>query len=1205
MFLISKPRGGAYMNTKFFTLFIIIVLFAQLSPNNYNSENTNNSEEEFQIQDNKNIVPTIEKAKELLSNAPKVFTENRGQLKNDEVRFYAQGGGIWFTNDGVWFELREQLSNEHWESKNLFNPNGKFELQELVEYKRIILKQEFVGANDVKPVGRERLGWNSNFFYGNVSEKWCAEVPNYREVYYKSLYNGIDLKYYNTKNGLKYDYIINPGAKIEQIRIRYKCLKGLEIDNQGNLIIMTKIGKVINNGLFIYQENKGTRNQIEGKFVLLNDFEIGFEVSNDYCHQLPLIIDPYVILEYSSYIGETGYEGANDIAVDSSGNSYIAGSTQSIKFPTTPGANDTTFNGGSYDIYVLKMNPKGSNLLYSTFIGGDNYDYGRSIAIDAKGNAYITGDTRSTNFPTTNNVHDNSYNNLEDTVIFKLNYNGSKLLYSTYVGGNDTDRGYAIAVDANENAYVTGYTRSSDFPTTANVFNSSHTNEDDLFVLKLNQSGKKLIYSTYIGGNNDEMAYDIIIDNLENTYITGYTDSTDFPTSINAYDRTHNGSQDVFILKLNPSGKDLVYSTYIGGSSSDIGRGIVIDSVGNVYVTGGTWSSDFPTTSGAYNRTYNYRSEIFILKLNETGSKLVFSTYISGDNLDEGYGIDIDSLGNIYVTGHTTSTNFPVTPDAYDKTADSRDVLLVKLSSNGSVLIYSTYFGGSGSDYGTSIKLNSENNAYLTGRTYSTDFPNTTGAFNNSYGGGGDVFISKFSFKPLLNISSINLIQNNDPITLIYSKFSEYSFRINIIDTVALYDLEQVKLNLDPIGTNIQLIWHRHTGQFSKNNDPNNYIILRSSSRAFNNSIQNWIIDFNVTFNWTYPDEEFHDVQVQAMSSTLFPVFYNVSNFYRVENDLVFNGSLSVQGEDNRIINNNDLVRGGEKLTWTGLNAVYEDTINVYPPEDEYDITIWDEVQHTWKDSPAIGKPFEISFNVSKNTDLDGCYFRINISNIPQECDKTNLTHIIRIDGNNVTFSNPKPNNSTWQTTNKISVEITIGDLGGGFVNGSTVKRSVSKNDGFSWVNWESILGLDSGENIIVKDLISFEEGRGNLIKWQAEDTLGNGPSESEPYRILVDTKKVEFSNAWPSNRDISTTEVVNVGITITDITSGVNTSTIAYSISNNKGNSWEPWVPVKGLAIESNAMVNINITFPNGTDNLLKWRASDIAGKILQIQLY
>ena len=335
-------------------------------------------------------------------------------------------------------------------------------------------------------------------------------------------------------------------------------------------------------------------------------------------------------LVYSTYLGGSNHEYANGIAIDSSGNAYITGVTYSTDFPTTAGAFDTTFNGGQYDAFVTKLNATGSGLVYSTYLGGSFDDVGYGIAIDSSGNAYLTGFTTFTDFPTTAGAFDITYNGGQyDAFVTKLNATGSGLVYSTYLGGSEShDIGFGIAIDSSGNAYVTGYTISGDFPTTAGAFDTTYNGGfgSDVFITKLNATGSGLVYSTYLGGSaqGQDIGRGITLDGSGNAYVTGYTLSTDFPTTSGAFDTTYNGgAHDVFITKLNATGSGLVYSTYLGGSFDDRGNGIAIDGSGNVYVTGYTSSTDFPTTSGAFDTTHNNSTDVFVVKLNFNNPNII------------------------------------------------------------------------------------------------------------------------------------------------------------------------------------------------------------------------------------------------------------------------------------------------------------------------------------------------------------------------------------------------------------------------------------------------------------------------------------------------------------------------------------------------------------------------------------------------------
>jgi hypothetical protein len=474
-------------------------------------------------------------------------------------------------------------------------------------------------------------------------------------------------------------------------------------------------------------------------------------------------------LIYSTHLGSgsQGYDWGLGIAIDSSGNAYITGGTVSSDFPTTPGAFDTTYNGGDYtgDAFVTTLNPNGTALVYSTYLGGSGGDVGYGIAVDSSGNTYITGLTASTDFPTTPGAFDTLYNGAVNGFVSKLNPGGTALVYSTYLGGGNGDECNGIAIDSSGNAYITGYTTSFNFPITSGAFDISYNGAGDGFVCKLNPNGTALLYSTYLGGKDEDWASGIAIDGSGNAYITGYSGSTDFPTTPEAFETSSHGggynNSDAFVTKVDSTGTALVYSTYLGGGNIDHALGIAIDASGNAYITGYTSSTDFSTTPDAIDTSFNgeapfYYSDVFVTKLNPSGTALLYSTYLGGGDDDEGYGIAVDDMENVYITEYIFSTDFPTTPDAFDISYNgSGDVAVTKLNARGTGLVYSTYLGGGGNEEGFGIAVDGSGNTYITGRTFSHDFPTTPGAFDTSYNGSGNAFVTKLSLvaspSPYLN----------------------------------------------------------------------------------------------------------------------------------------------------------------------------------------------------------------------------------------------------------------------------------------------------------------------------------------------------------------------------------------------------------------------------------------------------------------------
>jgi len=464
-------------------------------------------------------------------------------------------------------------------------------------------------------------------------------------------------------------------------------------------------------------------------------------------------------LVWSTFLGGILPDRGEGIALDDAGNAYVAGATSSTEFPTTSGAYDTIGPiDWDEDVFVTKLNPAGSALVYSTFLGGEYPDAGLAIAIDGLGCAFVTGRTNSNDFPATPTAYDTSLSDSDDAFVTKLTADGSDLIYSTYLGDMWSDIGQGIAVDDSGCAYVTGYTNSSDFPTTPGAFDTTADggwSEGDAFVTKFTPAGDNLVYSTFLAGEEwmDEAASAIAVDDSGCAYITGYTGSSTFPVTPGAFDPIPSGL-DGFVTKLNPDGSDLIYSTFLGGNYDyDDGRGIALDDAGQAYITGYTYSLDFPTTPGCFDDTYGGDSDGFVTCLNSDGSDLVYSSFLGGAYDDAGQGIAVDSSGSACVTGHTVSYDFPTTPDAYDITLCDDvdlwwDAFMTKVAPAGDDLDYSTYLGGWFEESGRAIAVDDDANIYVTGYTGSDDFPTTAGAFDTTFDSEestSDVFVAKFS----------------------------------------------------------------------------------------------------------------------------------------------------------------------------------------------------------------------------------------------------------------------------------------------------------------------------------------------------------------------------------------------------------------------------------------------------------------------------
>lgn len=614
----------------------------------------------------------------------------------------------------------------------------------------VALKMQLVGANaSPNVIGQGPQAGTTNILNGNDPSDWYTGIASYAKVLEQGVYPGVDLVYYGNQQQLEYDFTVAPGADPGAIKLDIQGAESTTIDAQGNLVLHTAIGDVVEQSPVLYQESGGVRQAVSGQYVLDADGQVGFAVGA-YDHSLPLVIDP--TLSYSTYLGGSpsiGNEDATDsgakIAVDAEGNAYIVGTTISSKFPTTTGAYQTTPDDpvgtpgtAPGDVFVTKLNASGTALVYSTYLGGSDQDLGSGIAIDAAGDAYVTGHTDSINFPTTPGAYQPATQGITGTFVTKLSPDGSSLVYSTLLAIGTTSND--IAVDSGGDAYITG-SGSGFLQPTPGAFQAPPTagSSTAAYVTKFSPDGSSRLYTATLGDGN---TLGIAVDAAGNAYVTGDVNSPNYPTTPRAYQTTGQGNVDAVVTKINSNGSALVYSTRLGGSAPDHGVAIAVDAAGNAYVTGDTISSDFPTTSGAFQTTFRGSDDAFVTKVNPTGSGLVYSTYLGGSKAQQGLSIGIDAVGDAYVTGSTLSADFP-TADAIQGTyggdgdsAIAGDAFVTGLNPQGTALLYSTYLGGSGGDVGSGIAVDQAGNAYITGSTDSTNYPTTTGAFQTSLASG-------------------------------------------------------------------------------------------------------------------------------------------------------------------------------------------------------------------------------------------------------------------------------------------------------------------------------------------------------------------------------------------------------------------------------------------------------------------------------------
>lgn len=631
-----------------------------------------------------------------LGRLPLRFEENLARDRHQETRYIARTGSFVLS-------LAPTSSYLTWT-----NPSKKTTTE---------ICTRLVGSDrNARLAPEDPLPGVASYFFGSGSE-WRSGVPGFGRIRHHGVYSGIDLVFHGEEHRLEYDFVVSPGANPELIRLELSGQSDLRVEDSGDLVISTDAGEIRWKKPEIYQEVNGVRRPVAGGFRISDRRLVTFNIGAHDPARV-LVIDP--TLAYSTYLGSNQNEGGRGIGVDGAGNVYIAGNTNSTNLPTVsavqPNFGGQSANYVNGDAFVAKFSPTGA-LVYLTYLGGSGDDAAAAIAVDSSGNAYITGMTNSSNFPLANpyqaqfgGMGGQGFVRTGDAFVAKLNPTGTKLLYSTYLGGSRDDAGLAIAIDNSGNAYVAGATASMNFPTTANAYQS---------ILR------------GVGG--------------EPLHASGFT----------TWD-----PGDAFVAKFDPTGSQLLYSTFLGGTSDDAALSIALDSSNNVYIGGCTVSYDFPTTSGAFQRTFggiemqnkglNF-GDGFVAKLNIGAAQLAYSTYFGGNGDDCVNSIAVDGTGSVYMTGSTSSMHLQTTAQAFQPLYSGYsllpkiisqllgDAFVAKLNPAGSALDYLTYLGGSQNDAGTAIAVDSAGNAYVTGFTDSTNFPIIGAALQTKFGGDGNV----------------------------------------------------------------------------------------------------------------------------------------------------------------------------------------------------------------------------------------------------------------------------------------------------------------------------------------------------------------------------------------------------------------------------------------------------------------------------------
>ncbi len=664
---------------------------------------------------------------------PLSFEPNLGQ-SDPQVRFFARGHGygLFLTDDRALLLVREPAAHTQFHTLTL----------------------RLLGSNPAaQPTASDQLQGVSNYLMGENPRQWHTNVPHYARVHYRGIYPGVDLVYYGRRQQLEYDFVVAPGADPSHIRLQVDGAQALTLDSNGDLVLHLPGGAIQLRRPQVYQQAGNRQHPVAARYILEAGNRVGFALAG-YDRSRAVIIDPR--LAYFSYLGGSLNETAPVVAVDSAFNAYVAGTTNSVDFPTL-----TPYQGtlkGTTNAFVSKFNSAGTALYFSTYLGGSGADAVAGIAVDRGFNAYLAGTTTSSDFPVTpaSAIPDSpAAAGTNHVFVTELNSSGTGLVYSTYLAGNGADSARGVAVGPLAGTvFVTGATSSSNFATVAKPAGRG-TNQ--FFVTKLNtgkQKAASLVYSTYIGGTTPSNAATdgggIAVDPSGNAYITGGTNYTDMPV-VNAYQSALSGTENAFVAKLNPNGTlPALFLTYLGGNGTDIGNGVAADSAGNVYVTGSTSSSSFPVLAATGSAIYQGAfgggaNDAFISKLASAGRTLIWSTYLGGSGDDSGLGIAVDANQNTFVTGSTTSANLNTVKPTQSANGGGMDAFVGEFDISGTAQLI-TYLGGGGNDRGTGIALDVDGNPYVAGEAAATSTGlATAGVYQTTPKGGSDAFVAHFT----------------------------------------------------------------------------------------------------------------------------------------------------------------------------------------------------------------------------------------------------------------------------------------------------------------------------------------------------------------------------------------------------------------------------------------------------------------------------
>ena len=1113
------------------------------------------------------------------------FTENLGQVLDPNCRFFALGHPLtaYFTNEGLYLRHADE------------------------EGSITTLTISIQGSTGSGPVAGIEATHRSTYLYGDDPGQWVKDVRSYHRLTYPSIYPGIDLVFRFDDERLKYDVVVGPGADLTMFRLSYRGHRSLSIDEgTGDLMVHMEGWTLVDQAPHAFQDANGTRTEVRCGYRLDGSDVVTF-LPGDHDTSLPLLIDPGI--EFSTLLGTSSTDYPADLHITDDGNLFIVGTTFSPNFPTSNDAYDDEFNDLA-DIIVCKFDSEGSDLLYSTYIGGDSTDTPFDFEVSSLGAVHVVGETLSEDFPVTDKAYDTSHNGYFDAFALRLNATMDSLDLGTYLGAKEYDSANSVEVGPTGEMYILGWTYGDNFPVTNGAYDTTPNGDSDVFITRLDPSGVHLAFSTRLGGIYWDRAMDMEFVFPDKLYITGATGSRDFPTLPGAYNRSTpespvGGGAFIYVCCLKTDGSRMYHSTTIGpGGFENIGQNIKVDPDGNIVIAATSGSYRYPTTKGAYIPRYNETMSGYtgvISKLDSGLTKLLASTYLGGNMNDFVVALAIDETGNNYVTGWTYSDDFPNTTKALDRTYGGwGDAFLAKMDANLESLYYSTFIGGGQQERGILIGLDPWGRVVVSGWTESSEFETTEGAYDRTHGGNRDVFLLGFWTED--EVGTVLRPLGN---SRLFAGYKHYMFTVRGNPFHSDDPPDRVQLFLDARGVNVSVSWDpsRTGNPFQVDIDPDHVVHLGSdrSDVIINATRRTSLLHFRVMFNWTWPHEDTCDIMVRMSGGDPSVPDVSVLDVFSVENDLQMVHDMKARGEWQGPLSAHDWVRAGELVEVWGPIVTYENASSVYPPDNICDIVLKDDGGNSTSMRLNSGRTIEMAIHVDDETDLTDT-LSLDLQDLPGEAEFVNQRAFsIRIDGDAPIFMNVIPDPDDWHSQREVLMSVTADDRPTSGIVPSSLEYSISKRgpDGYGDWTQEGLELHRNGTTIEAMLSLDFPNGEDNLVKWRIRDLVGNEGTTGD-LRIRVDTFNVTFTDPIPGEHAWQCVLDVECGVTIMDIEgSGIDVSSIQYRYSHRNLSQYSEWLDWdEGSATDVETITTrMMVEFALSTLNYIQWRAMDIAG--------